>query len=157
MFTLTPFSTQEPDVFDYFNAFDRYLHTSQAPEYVQCKTDIYESGNNYILSAELPGFQKEDINIELKDDVLTITASHSANVSSDSKTNSTDKGDSSDDQPATVNYIRRERRTCNYKRSFKVDGIDSDNIKANYTNGILELTLPKIMPKEPEHIKIDLA
>ena len=157
MFTLTPFSTQEPDIFDYFNAFDHAFHTLSTPQFAQCKTDICESGNQFILSAELPGFAKEDIKIDLKDNILTITAVHPEEKTCSEDKESTQEESQKNSAKPSVNYIRRERRNYNYKRSFNIDGIDTENIKASYTNGILELTLPKIMPKEPSHIKIDVA
>ena len=80
------------------------------------------------MEAELPGFNKEDISIDLNGDSLMITARH--NSESGEKD---DKG----------NYVRRERKFGSFSRSFDVSGIDTTAIKAAYNNGILELTLPK--------------
>lgn len=153
MLNLIPFSTNEPDVFDYFDAFNRFFsHPTATSSFMQCKTDVAETKESFLLTAELPGFSKEDINIELKDDVLTITASHKKEVEEKEPKQAEEQADK-----PSITYLRKERQEVSYKRSFHIENIDSANVKANYNNGILELTLPKRMPKEPERIKIDVA
>ena len=103
------------------------------------KTDIVENGNNYELKADLPGFAKEDINVDLKDHVLTISASHKANR------------EEKDQKSGRV--LRQERSTANYQRSFRVDeDVKPEDISAKYENGVLTLTLPK---KEAVETKAD--
>ena len=92
------------------------------------RTDIQDAGGSYTLEAELPGFQKEDIHIEVDGDQLTIQARHSA------------ENDEQDDQG---NYLRRERYYGSYSRSFDVSGINTEDIRAAYENGVLKLDLPK--------------
>ena len=89
------------------------------------RTDIRDQGDKFLLEAELPGFQKEDISLELKEGILTIKAEHKENQ------------DQKDDKG---NYIRRERRYGSFSRTFDVSGIDENAITAVYNNGILELT-----------------
>lgn len=157
MFNLIPFSTKEPGLFDYLDALERNFYTSRVPEYSEFRVDIYEKGNDYFLSAELPGFNKEDISIDLKEDILTITAKHPGEKAASDKESTENKADDTAVEVENeIHYIHKERKNCNYKRSFNVKGIDVSGIKANYTNGILELVLPKITPKEPEKIKIDV-
>ncbi len=107
------------------------------------KTDVIEKDNSYQLEAELPGFNKEDIKIDLKNDVLTISASHSEN--SDEKD---DKG----------KYIRRERRSSSYQRSFRVDGLKPEDIIAQYRNGVLTVNIPKkeAIPEKEEAARIEV-
>ncbi len=103
------------------------------------KTDIVENGNNYELKADLPGFAKEDINVDLKDHVLTISASHKANK------------EEKDQKSGRV--LRQERSTANYQRSFRVDeDVKPEDISAKYENGVLTLALPK---KEAVETKAD--
>ncbi len=105
-------------------------------------TDVIEKDGNYILQAELPGFNKEDINIDLKNDILTITAAHSEEKKEE------------DDQK----YLRRERRTSSYSRSFKVQNIKAEDISASYRNGILEVTFPKrLEAPETEAKRIEIG
>ena len=100
------------------------------------KTDIQEKDNNYILDMDLPGYEKEDIKAQLKDGYLTITAQ---------------KNTSNDDKDEEGNYIRRERYCGKCSRSFYVgDSIKEEDIKANFKNGILQLTFPKEVARKEE-------
>jgi HSP20 family protein len=161
MFTLTPFASKTPDVFDYFNALDRFLDQETTPAFTQCRADVQETDDAFLLAAELPGFDKENIHIDVKDSTLTITANRKEETVNDNSAptaeneNATDTVVTSSETPsANSTYLRREIRTCNYKRSFHVDGVDVNNIKANYVNGILNVTLPKLVPQEPESVQI---
>ena len=103
------------------------------------KTDIQEKDNNYVLDMDLPGYEKEDIKAQLKDGYLTITAQ---------------KNTSNDEKDEEGNYIRRERYFGKCSRSFYVgDNIKEEDIKANFNNGILELTFPKEVPQKEEEMK----
>ena len=103
------------------------------------KTDIQEKDNNYILDMDLPGYEKEDIKAQLKDGYLTITAQ---------------KNTSNEDKDEEGNYIRRERYCGKCSRSFYVgDSIKEEDIKANFNNGILELTFPKEVEQKAEEMK----
>lgn len=92
------------------------------------KTDIKESETGYDLEIEMPGFNKNDINMDLNDGYLTISASRKENV---------------DEKDKKGNYIRRERHYGNYQRSFYVGKIKEDDIKAKLDNGILSINVPK--------------
>ncbi len=152
MLALQPLFKQ-PSIFDYFDGFDRFFDAPAKPAFAPVKSDIYEKDGAYVLSAELPGFTKEEINIDIKNDVLTITASHSSE--NDIKDESENQEAKEEDKP--VNYICRERSSMSYMRSFNVEGIDVQKIDAKLENGILELTLPKKAPEEPEKITINVA
>ncbi len=100
--------------------------------YVQrmMNTDIKETENGYELLVNLPGFNKSDIKGEVKDGYLTITASTSS-----------DKGD----KDKKGRYIRRERYQGTCSRSFYVgDNVTQDDIKAKYSDGVLNVLIPKI-------------
>ena len=105
------------------------------------RTDISETNDAYKLEAELPGFKKEDIKVDIDDDTLTIKAEHTEN---------------NDEQNDEGEYVRRERYYGSYSRSFNVSEIDVEGITAAYENGILTLTLPKKAPVKPEsrHLEI---
>lgn len=91
-----------------------------------------QQDGSYLLEAELPGFEKDNISIDLKDDVLTVSASRKEEKEEKDK-----------------KYIRKERYEGTFSRSFDVSGIDQENISAAYDNGVLKLTLPvKAEPKE---------
>lgn len=93
-------------------------------------TDIADMGDHYLLRTDLPGFTKEEIRLEVQEELLTISAEH------------TDSGEE-------TNYIRRERRCSRYTRSFRLQEIDTENIRAKYENGVLTLTLPKREERKP--------
>lgn len=99
------------------------------------KTDIKDTGNAYELESDLPGFRKEDIKLDVKNDVLTITAErHSDHEDKDKK----------------GQYVRCERSYGAYQRTFDVSMVDQDAITAKYENGVLKLTLPKRKETVPE-------
>ena len=103
------------------------------------KTDIQEKGDKYILDMDLPGYDKEDIKAQLKDGYLTITAQ---------------KNTSNEDKDEKGNYIRRERYCGKCSRSFYVgDSIKEEDIKANFNNGILQLSFPKEVARKDEGTK----
>ena len=106
------------------------------------KTDITDNGKEDVLEADLPGFKKEDIGLDIDGDVLTVRAErHSEHEDTDKK----DK------------YIRCERSYGLYSRQFDVSEIDTENIKAKYDNGVLTLTLPKkeTVSSSPRHVEIE--
>lgn len=115
---------------DFFNDFGRFNSFS---------TDVIDKGDCYQLQADLPGFKKEEISIDLDSDTLTISAAHNE-----------DKKVSKD------NYVRQERRYNSYCRSFHIPGIRKDEISATYHNGVLEVTLPKENAEVPETKRIEI-
>lgn len=103
------------------------------------RTDLKDTGDAYVLEADLPGFEKKDINIEMNGDVLTITAErHSEHEEDDKK----------------KNYIRCERSYGSYERQFDISGVESDGITAKYENGVLTLNMPKKTKTLPETKKL---
>ena len=137
MYSLIPF-TRQSDLSNLFDEFDRRFFggDSQLPDF---RTDIRDQGDHYLLEADLPGFQKEDIDLHLEDGVLTITAKHD---------------ETKDSRAQGGKYVCRERRTGSYARSFDVSGIREDGIGASYENGVLKLTLPKQGEQAPVSRKI---
>lgn len=90
------------------------------------RADIRETDKEYIIDAEIPGVKKEDINVELRDDTLTISLDRDEEIK--------DEKD---------NYIRRERRYGSVARSFYVENVVNDAVNAKYKDGILTIVLPK--------------
>ena len=97
------------------------------------KTDIKETKDNYIIEMDLPGYEKENINLSLKDGYLTI----SANVHKETNEKDEEK------------YLRQERFYGECSRSFFVgEDVEVEDIKASFRNGILNLEVPKVDPKK---------
>lgn len=124
-------------VFD--NLFDDFFTTDAQGTFSVMKTDIVEKDGNYELSIEMPGVKKEDIQMELKNGYLNVTASHN-----------TDK----EDKDKEGRIIRKERVSGSYSRSFYVgEDIHTEDVKASFNNGELIVTVPKEAPKKIEENK----
>ena len=94
-----------------------------------------------MISAELPSFNRDNINISLENNVLTIAGERSAG----------DYGDN-------ATFLRRERRFGKFTRSFKLPfGVDADSIRAEFVNGILTINLPRIEAEKPRQIEVNAA
>jgi HSP20 family molecular chaperone IbpA len=103
------------------------------------KTDIKEKGNNYVIEVDLPGYEKENIEIEMENGYLKVTAKTSKNI---------------DDSDENEKYIHQERFYGECSRSFYVgDSIKEEDIKASFKNGILKLIFPKEEQKKLEEKK----
>lgn len=139
MFGMLPFEYRDRNLFDVFDNFERSFFKNTNVDLPAFRTDIRDDGDKYVLDAELPGFHKEDIKLDVQDGILTISASHE-----ETKEEKDDKG----------NYIRRERRMGSFNRSFDISGIDDQSISAAYNNGVLTLNLPKAQPALPESRRI---
>ena len=99
------------------------------------KTDVRETDGTYELDIDLPGFAKDEIDVQVNDGYLTISAS---------------KGLDKDKKDKEGNYIRRERYAGAMQRSFYVGDVPTDDIHAKYEDGILKLSVPKADVKKLE-------
>ena len=106
------------------------------------KTDITDEGDHYQLKADLPGFKKEDIHLDLDGDTLSIQA---------------ERHSEHEDKDKRGKFVRCERSYGSYQRSFDITGIRTEDIKAAYDGGVLTLTLPKAQakPENSRQLKID--
>lgn len=139
MYGITPFEKKTYDLFNAFHDFeDNFFNGASLSS---CRTDIKDEGDKFVLEAELPGFDKSDIKLDLDGDNLVITAEHS------------DVSEKKDDDGK---YIRRERTYGSYQRSFDVSAVDTDRIDAEYKNGVLILDLPKKTPTVPVTKRLEI-
>ena len=105
----------------------------------EMKTDVRETDSGYEVDIDLPGFKKDEINIQLDNGYLSISAA---------------KGLDKDEQDKEGKYIRKERYAGSMSRSFYVgNAITQDDIKAKYESGILRLSVPKKAAEEIESAK----
>lgn len=144
MFELIPFDrrSHRVSVYDPFRALDemeRAFFGSQQPSVLSFRTDVSDTGDAYKLEAELPGFAKDDIKIDIENDCLTISA---------------ERHEKKDEEKP--NFIKRERFYGSYSRSFDVSGVDVDKISAAYTDGILTLELPKKVETAPASRRLEI-
>lgn len=130
MFELIPFDRHARSVaaFDPFRELDELERSffGNGRNVSSFRTDVIDTGDAYKLEAELPGFKKDDIQIDVENDVLTISAKRSEEKKDEKH-----------------NVVKRERFYGSFSRSFDVSGINVDGIEASYTDGVLTLTMPK--------------
>jgi HSP20 family protein len=104
--------------------------------------DVVEHDNDFVVKTELPGVNKEDIQVTLENGVLTIGAET--------------RSEKEEKQEGRV--IRQERRYGRFVRSLRLGTqVDEKGVKANYKDGVLELTLPKAEAVKPKKISVDVA
>lgn len=118
---------------------DFFTDNWPTPMNLDFRADIKENENEYVIEAEMPGINKEQITVEFRDQTLSISAEHM---------------DARDEE--TENYIRRERRKGSMSRSFYVEDINVDEIKASYEDGVLKVLLPKLTPDAPKNHQIPI-
>lgn len=90
------------------------------------RSDVYEKEGNYIIEVDVPGFKKDDVQVDYDNGYVTITAKKE-----DEKEND------------RTNYIRRERFYGELTRSYYVGDVDENKISAKFEDGTLKLTIPK--------------
>lgn len=145
MYTLIPFrrnlGRELPSPVFHDDFFRSFFDMSDMVGTAGFRVDVREDDKAYQLEAELPGVPKDKLNVSVDDGTLTISA---------------DLNDEKKEEKN--NYLYCERRSGHVERNFSMEGIDVDNIKADYKNGVLLLTLPKEQPAaKKEAKKIDIV
>ncbi len=118
------------------NLADGWLTRSASP-----RVDVAETKEHYELTAELPGFKKDEVTVQVQDGLLQLTATAAANETGND-----------------VQWLLRERRVQTVQRSFRLPrDVDGDNITAEFRDGLLVLTLPKKEEAKPKVVAIKAA
>jgi HSP20 family protein len=118
----------------FFDAWDRDISLSSYP-----RVDIIEEKDTYKITADMPGLDKKDISVEIKNGVLI--------MSGEKKEEKTERDKN--------RYYHFERRFGSFRREFALpDHVDSDHVEAKYANGVLELTLKKTEAAKPKAIEV---
>ena len=147
-----PFPDRDEFLTPFDKIFDQMLDT-QFPEVVKQigvkpyqgsaypKVNVYEYDDKVGIVAEIPGLDKSQLNVEVEDNVLTISG---------------DKHGVWEEEGAKV--IRRELKASSFKRNFELgEDLDGDNIKATFKNGILNIDIPKVEPVQPKRTFVKIA
>jgi HSP20 family protein len=103
--------------------------------------DVFETAEGFVIHADLPGVEKQDVSVEVNDNVLTI------------------KGERRDDGPSRENdYYRRERNCGTFQRSFSLRPLISpEKIKASFKNGVLRVEIPKQEEEKARQVTVNIA
>jgi len=105
------------------------------------KVNVYEYDDKVGIVAEIPGLNKKQLNVDVEDGVLTISG---------------DKHSTFEEDGAKV--IRRELKQSSFKRSFELgEQLDGDNIAANFKDGVLSVSIPKIEPEKPKKTYVKIS
>jgi HSP20 family protein len=100
--------------------------------------DLVETADNYLLKADLPGMKQEDVALEFNDGMLTISGERKAEYERKEK-----------------GFFRLERSMGKFSRALTLpDGIDPDKIRAEFHDGVLEVTIPKPEERKPRRIEV---
>lgn len=96
----------------------------------QMKCDVYKKDGNFFIEMDIPGYDKKDINIEVDNGILTVSAESKSEENEENK-----------------NYIRRERRYGKFSRSFNIGDAEADDIHAEFDKGTLKICIPEVEEK----------
>lgn len=145
MYTLVPFrrnlNRELPSPFVNDNFFRSFFDMSDMLGPAGFRVDVREDDKGYRLEAELPGVPRDRMNVSIDDGTLTI----SADLNEEKK-------------EENGSYLYSERRSGHVERCFNLEGIDAEQITADYKNGVLLVTLPKEQPApKKEAKKIDIV
>lgn len=126
---------------DFFSNLGRSFFNGFDDSFKEMKTDISESDTAYAVAVDLPGVDKKDIDVDFKDNALTISA----------------KRDSfSDESDAKGNLLSSERSYGRFTRQYQFPNVDKDKISAKYEAGVLTVTLPKTAEEISNSHKIEI-
>lgn len=129
MFELTPFGRASRDLYRPFREMEELERDFfSGKDLGAFRTDIKDTGDAFVLEADLPGVKKEDIHIDIDGDCLSITA---------------DRSSSKEEKDKAGEYIRCERFYGSFSRSFDISNVRANEITAAYDNGVLTLKMPK--------------
>lgn len=135
MFDLSNWKQDHHDLYHPFRALEAWEKEFWNPTFrSDFRVDLQDNGNAYVIEADLPGFKKEDLRVDIQGNYLTIHAKRQSSQEETSESGS---------------YIRRERSYGSFSRSFDISGVKAEDITAEYTDGVLKLQLPKKERTQP--------
>lgn len=148
---------------DFFDAFDSCLTGNcESKATFSPKVDVRENEHAYIFDMELPGMDKENVDISLKDKILTISSRKDEKLeSADSDKEETTKEVAKNNEKTREvgeRWLIRERTSTEFTRSFHLPkDVDGENVSATFKNGMLSITVPRKPETQPKTIKITAA
>ena len=111
-----------------------FLGTTNVPA-----VDVRETDGQYLMEVELPGLTEKDVEVKLDNNLLTISSAK----------------DEKKEEEKKNGYVLRERRATRFSRSFVLpEAVDREKIEAEFKNGVLHLTFPKMPAAQPKTIEV---
>lgn len=106
--------------------------------------DVEDAGDEFVVTADLPGFDKDDVDVRVRDRTLSISAERAEST------------ESAEDESDDSTYVRRERRTQSFSRRVTLpEDVDTDDVSATMTNGVLTVRLGKSEGSSGHHIDVE--
>ena len=137
---VTRYNDRNTSVFDDF--FDSMLNAWGSYSAKVPAVDIEETPDEFSIKAELPGYSDKDVKIYVEKHVLHISG----------------EAGSDNEEKEGRKYLVRERRHTSFERTFSLpDGLDESKISAEFENGILTVSLPKLPEEKPRHIEVKIG
>jgi HSP20 family protein len=134
--------TRYPSIWDEMRAFSEALWGDNSLVSVFPKTDVVEFNDRYEMKMDLPGFNQKNVEIKVKDGVLTVASS-------------LEEGKEKKVNQEEVKYLLKERRNVSFERSFRLPkDVKDDGIEATFAEGILTIKLPRKPEAQPRTIEI---
>ena len=135
----SPVSRNFNDFGDFYNMVDDFFNGSSKTNFGSFKVDVQEDENKYLIEADLPGVEKNEVDIEINEGNLSISVKREENINEEKS-----------------NYIHKERHYTSMSRNIYLEDAKSEGIKANLENGVLKITIPKEQkPSNTKKIDID--
>jgi HSP20 family protein len=136
---LTPFDAMFDNVIQHaFPSFSQDIGLEFFEKNSYPKVDAIDHDDSITIEAEIPGLSKDEVSVELEKNILTIAGLKHSH-----------------DTDTKARYIRKELKRSSFKRSFKLgNNVDPKKIAADFSNGVLLVTIPKKEPAKPQKIKI---
>ena len=132
MYRITPYRRRDLNTSDVFNLFDDFFNDRKMTYVRDFRIDVRDEKDKYIVEAEVPGLQKNDLSIKYENDHLTIAIN---------------KQEENEEKNEQDNYIHRERHMFKSERNIYLEDVDPKKLSAKLDNGVLTIELMKLEHK----------
>lgn len=145
-------------LYDFDTMLSNLFGTVNATSRRTLAVDVIENENSYIIEAEVPGYSQEEIDVQVEDNVLTISALPAIEQSAQEEASQKESAQEQSEDKTEGTYIVHERSRSRFSRSFSLPrDVDVEQIEGSYKNGILRLELAKTAESKPRSIKVNAA
>jgi HSP20 family protein len=133
--------TRPNELFDWSRMLDNFFDDTPVWNARVPSVDVRESEDGYLMEAELPGLTEKDVELKIEDNILTLSSRKAESKEEDKN-----------------GYLIRERRSAEFCRTFVLPkDVDRENIKAEFKNGLLAVSIPKAPEAKPRKIDVKVG